>query len=151
MGPAGPAGPQGPSGVLASGYAQGGAPLALANTAGVYVFLGPTVSVTVAAGNNIFVNGVAALGSTTAGGAILDRLSACHQPAAGGALVDNDADYLIGIRVAQNTRHPMAVSQRISGLLAGTYNVGLCYLAGAGGTAWNYNDWVNTVVFVAAS
>ena len=64
-------------------------------------------------------------------------------------LVDNDADYLIGLRVAQNTRHTMAVSQRISGLAAGTYNVGLCYqatAAQAGG--WNSNDWVNNVVFV---
>lgn len=134
--------------MIANGYAQGSV-VAIVNTALVYNFIGPTVQVTIAAGNTIHVHGVAALGSTIAGGATLDRLSACHQPSAGGALVDNDADYLIGLRVAQNTRHTMAVSQRISGLAAGTYNVGLCYqatAAQAGG--WNSNDWVNNVVFV---
>jgi hypothetical protein len=139
--------------MIANGYAQGavtGAPAALPASVGVYAFLGPTVQVTYAAGNTIHVHGVAAMGSTIAGGAVLDRLSACHQPAAGGALVDNDADWLIGLRVAQNTRHTMAVSQRISGIAAGTYNVGLCYQATAAQSGgWNSNDWVNNTVFVA--
>lgn len=148
----GPAGPAGPPGIVANGYAQGSAPIALANTgASTYAFLGPTVQVTIAAGNTIHVHGSAALGSSVGGGATLDRLSACHQPAAGGALVDNDADYFIGLRVAQNTRHTMAISQRIANLPAGTYNVGLCYAAGASGPNWNYNDWVNTVVLVTQS
>jgi hypothetical protein len=79
----------------------------------------------------------------------MDRFSACHQPSVGGELVDNDADYFIGVRVAQNTRHTMTTSQRISGLAAGTYNVGLCYQAtGVQAPGWNSNDWVNTVVLV---
>ena len=62
-------------GIVANGYAQGSAagwPGAIpATAAGVYAFMGPTVSVTIAAGNTIHVHGVAAMGSTAAGGATL--------------------------------------------------------------------------------
>lgn len=148
VGPVGATGPAGASGILANGYAQGSV-VTLVDTLGAYAFIGPSVSVTIAAGNRIIVDGVAALGSTAAGGATLSRLSICHQPSAGGALVDNDADYLGVLRVPQNTRVPMSMSQRISSLAAGTYNVGLCYQAAAGQPAgWNSNDWVNVVAIV---
>lgn len=135
---------------MATAYADAGVP-ALFDTAN-YVFLGPTISVTVAAGNTIHVDGAAALGSTLAGGAQMSRLSACHQPMAGGALVDNDADYFFNVRAAANSRVPMAVIQRISGLVAGTYNVGLCYQMGVGQAVnWNSNDWVTLKVIVTQS
>jgi hypothetical protein len=100
------------------------------------------------AGNRIVVHGTVTLGSSVVGGATMLRLSACHQPIGGGALVDNDADWSL-IRVPQNTRLPMAVSQRISGLSTGTYNVGICYRMAAGQAAnWNDNDYVNLTVTV---
>ena len=136
---------------MANGYATGSAPV-FVDTLGAYQFLGPTVSVTIAAGNRIAVVGTAALGSTVAGGGTMSRFSACHQPSGGGALVDNDGDWFASVRVAQNTRVPMTASQRISGLAAGTYNVGLCYQMTAGQPAgWNTNDWVTTYVFVTQS
>jgi hypothetical protein len=135
--------------VIATVYADGGVGSPLAEPGvGVYAFMGPTVSVTVAAGNIVHVDATATLGSTNATGATLSRLSACHQPSGGGALIDNDADWSL-VRVPMNTRVPMAVSQRIAGLAAGTYNVGICYQIAAGqGANWNYNDWVTNRVFV---
>ncbi|MCX4239507.1 hypothetical protein [Paraliomyxa miuraensis] len=113
-----------------------------------YVFLGPTVSVTVAAGNTIHVTSTAVLGTTNITGATMSRLSVCHQPAAGGVLIDNDADWSV-VRIPVNTSIPMAVSQRISGLAAGTYNVGMCYRMAAGQSGnWNDNDWVTSKVLV---
>lgn len=150
VGPAGatgPAGPQGPSGVVTTVYADAVIP-ALSDSASAYQFLAPTVSVTLSPGQAIIVNGTATLGSTNAGGASLARLSACHQVGGTGTLTDNDADWSL-IRVPQNTRLPMAVSQRISGLPPGTYTVGLCYRADTGQAVnWNYNDWGNLSVLV---
>lgn len=135
---------------MATAYTDGGVG-ALIDTAA-YAFLGPTVSVTVAAGNTIHVDAAALLGSTAGAGAQMTRLSACHQPSAGGALVDNDADWFDIVRVTTNTRVPMTVTQRISGLAAGTYNVGMCYQMGVGQAAnWNYNDWVTLRVIVTQS
>jgi hypothetical protein len=131
---------------VANAYVDG-AVAVLADTA-VYTFIGPTVSVTIAAGNRIHVSGSATLGSTAVGGATLSRFSVCHQTGGAGALSDNDADWSL-VRVPQNTRVPMATTQRISGLAAGTYTVGFCYQAGAGQAVnWNYNDWVNLDVIV---
>jgi hypothetical protein len=132
---------------VASAYATGSVQ-ALVDTLGAYVFLGPTVQVTLASGNRIHVMATATLGSTVVGGATMTRLSTCHQPAAGGVLVDNDADWHDNVRVPQNTRVPMTMTQRISGLV-GTYNVGLCYQMIAGQPAgWNSNNWVNNEVIV---
>jgi hypothetical protein len=48
-----------------------------------------------------------------------------------------------------NTRVPITVSQRIAGIAAGTYNVGMCYQMAAGQAAnWNDNQWVNNKVIV---
>jgi hypothetical protein len=132
---------------VATFYADGSA--FIGDTAGAYAFLGASVLVTVATGNHILVNGSAGLGSTVAGGATLARLSACHQPSAGGALVDNNGDWISNVRIAENTRIPMVVSQRISGLAPGTYNVGLCYQATAAQVPnWNNNDWATLIVLV---
>lgn len=129
-----------------NGYAQGSVG-ALIDT-GSYVFLGPTVSVTVAAGNLVHVDATAVLGSNAIGGASMSRLSACHQPSGGGALVDHLNDWS-SVAVTVGTRIPLSVSQRIAALAAGTYNVGLCYQMAAGQAAnWNNNQWVNNRVFV---
>lgn len=146
-GATGAQGPQGPPGIIATAYADG-VVATLSDTAA-YLFLGPTVTLALLAGNVVHVAGTAVLGSTAAGGAQMSRLSACHQPAAGGALVDNDADWSL-VRVPQNARIPMAVTQRIGGLPAGTYNIGLCYQMAAGQAVnWNYNDWINVRAWVS--
>ena len=148
QGPIGATGPQGPSGIVSNDYADG-AVGTLIDSPSAYVFLGPTLSVTVAAGNTIHVTGTAVLGSTVAAGAQMARLSACHQPSVGGALTDGDADWSL-IRVPQNARLPMTVTQRISGLGPGTYNVGICYQMATGQAVnWNYNDWVTVRTWVA--
>lgn len=134
---------------MATAYTDGGV-VGIVDT-GAYAFIGPTVSVTIAAGNTIHVDGTATIGSTAGAGAQMARISACHQPNGMGGLTDNDADWST-IRVSQNNRVPMAVSQRIAGLAAGTYTVGLCYWTTAGqAVGWNYNDWVTVKVIVTQS
>jgi hypothetical protein len=142
----GPVGPEGPTGIVISGYAQGMP--ALVDSPGIYLFLGPTISVNATATSHIHFTGTAVLGTTAVGGASMSRLSACHQLVPGGALVDHLNDWS-SVAISVNTRIPMTVSQRIAALAAGTYNVGLCYQMAAGQAVnWNNNQWVNTRVLV---
>jgi hypothetical protein len=122
----------------------------LADTGGVYAFLGPTCTVTIAAGQKIYVVSNAGLGSTAVGGATMDRLSVGYRVAGSGlAPSDQDADYIIGVRVPQNSRIPMTLSTTITGLAAGTYEVGMIYRATAAQVlTWNSNDWSRTQAIV---
>lgn len=145
-GPEGPEGPQGPSGIVASYYADGDVGNLIDTTN--YQFLGPTLSVTITTGQVIHVDGTATLGSAAPGGATLARYSVCYRSSSGGNPTDLDADWST-IRVPANTQIPMPVSQRMSGLAAGTYTVGICYQATLGQAAnWNSNDWVTLRAFV---
>lgn len=140
-------GPQGSTGIIATAYIQAIVP-AFADSVGVWAFLGPTVSVNATATTNIHVISTATLGTTAAGGAAMSRISVCHQLNPGGMLIDHLNDFS-AIRITVNTRIPITVSQRITTLAAGTYNVGLCYQTTAGQAAnWNDNWWINNHVFV---
>jgi hypothetical protein len=148
-GPQGPQGLQGISGVVGSFYSRGEIP-SLADTGG-YSFFGTNYATANINGDQtIIVEATATLGSTAVGGATLERLSICKRVSGSTTLVDNGADYASGLSVPQNSRLPFSLSTRFSGLPAGAYDVGICYLTLFGQAAtWNNNDWVRTMVLIA--
>ena len=75
------------------------------HTALAYAWMGPTLSVTVAAGQSDHIDGVAVMGSTVAAGRARPAVGV-PSAAAGGALIHPDFDYHVGLRVAVNTARP---------------------------------------------
>jgi archaellum component FlaG (FlaF/FlaG flagellin family) len=146
VGPAGPAGPQGPQGA--------GAAITFVTTSGsglnpgaALAFIGPTVNVTLAAGQRAHMVVEKALGSTAAGGAIDLDTYPCHQLTGGGALTVNGAG-IFDQRVPQNIRIPFGMNWVYSGLPAGTYTIGMCGFT-SNAAAWNNNEWgyISALVF----
>ncbi len=127
-GATGPAGPQGPSGVVGQGFASGFATAPTASTA----FISPTVSVTITAGQKIFVSSNAALGAG-ANAATSLNLYICYQS---GTLTTFGGG-TFGLTAAANQRQLYGLSAVITGLSAGTYLVGLC------GASSNAANWTN--------
>lgn len=111
-------------------------------------FLGPTIVATFTPGYTIHVDATAVLGTNVVGGAAMTRFSTCHQPTGGGALTDHFNDGS-PVSITTGTKIPVAATQRIAGMVAGTYNIGLCYQMAAGdGVDWNNNGFVNLKVIV---
>jgi hypothetical protein len=108
-------------------------------------FLGPTVSVTVGDGQRVYVSSNKALGSTVAGGATDLGLAICYR-LAGTADIISVGGWSLGLRVPQNTRVPMGLTAVISGLEAGTYDVGLC--GSTSSANWNSNEYGYTSALV---
>ena len=144
QGPQGAQGPQGPSGVVQGNFnsAFGTQP------SDTLSFIGPTTSVTVAAGQAVYVNASKALGSSAAGGAFDLDLWICRQ-LAGGPLTQVGSG-MLDLRVTQNTRIPFALNARIAGLAPGTYQVGLCGVT-SNAANWNSNEYGYTTAFVATT
>lgn len=137
QGPAGMQGPQGPSGVVSvvstSGY--GTDPKSSLD------FIGPTVTVTVTGPTQkIAVTANRALGSSVAGGASGLALFICAKSTAAGSSIGAYGDAIAGVTVTSGNRVPMGLSWGISGLTAGTYQVGMCGIA-SNPTAWNFNEY----------
>lgn len=130
-GPPGPAGDPGPSGVVESQYASGGG---LPTPSAINQFLAPTVDVTIAGGQRIFVNSGRALGATNTGDSL--SLWVCFR--SGGAITTYGSG-MIGLRLAGTQRSLYSLAAILSNLPAGTYTVGLC------GTASNtfLSPWNN--------
>jgi hypothetical protein len=95
-------------------------------------FIGPTVSVTVAANQKIFVSSHAALGASAAAASGLN-LYICYQSGA----INTVGLGSFGYTAAANQRLNFGLSAVITGLAAGTYIVGLC------GSSTNAANWVN--------
>jgi hypothetical protein len=142
QGPVGPTGPQGPSGVVASAFASAGG----ANPTTTTAFLAPTATVTVAAGQRVFVTSDKALGSTATNGATSLNLAICRQ-ASGATTPTSVGSWSYGLRVPQNTRVLYGLTAVISSLAAGTYQVGLCG-SSTDATNWNSNEWGYTSALV---
>lgn len=109
-------------------------------------FLGPTVTAVITSGQKIYVVSHRAMGSTV-GAASLD-LFICYRVTGmstvpttiGGGSLDNS--------VPAGTRIPFGLSAVITGLAAGSYDVGLCRNDGGNGN-WNSNEWGYTTAFIA--
>jgi hypothetical protein len=145
-GPLGPEGPQGPAGLVDSFFAADAEPGISPN--GTLTFLSPALPVTIAkAGQRIFVTASRALGSTAASGGDSLTLWICSR--GGGPLVQASATAMGGLKVGVNSRALFTLSGVISGLQAGTYQVGLCGTAPNPNAPWNNNGagYTTAIVF----
>ncbi len=100
-------------------------------------FLGPTVQVTVAAGQSVYVNATKALGTTLASSGTLN-LYVCAQT--GAAAIQPFGGGILGIQTTANNRNVYAINFDIPGLPAGTHTVGMCGSA-ATPANWNSNEY----------
>jgi hypothetical protein len=129
-------------GVVRSGFASGAS-----NTPSATLqFLSPPVTVTVGAGDSIFVDASRAFGSNySAGAQSLSLWIGRRQLPSGPILVLGSG--MIGNRVTRSTRQPFALSGIITGLTAGSYEVGL--VGGSSNTHWDNNGsgYTSALVF----
>ncbi len=142
VGPAGAQGPTGPQGIVSFATLAGFGNNPTATTA----FIGPTVNVSITAGQKIMMVVSKALGSTSAGGANSLNIYPAYQ--AGAGVVTTQGGGIFGIACAQNTRETVSINYIFSGLAAGTYTVGM---AGSSTNAanWNNNEYgyISAIVF----
>jgi hypothetical protein len=110
---------------------------------GPMAFIGPTVEVTIAAGQSILVTSQAALGANNSAASAL-TLAICY--AVGGGLPVQVGGSANGLRLPSNTRINFPMTTIISGMAAGTYNVGLCGQTSS--NAWNSNHTGSTSAIV---
>jgi hypothetical protein len=136
-GPAGPQGPEGPQGIVSTAFTSGFGASQVTTTTG---FIGPTVNVTITAGQKIFVDVNKALGSSIAGGANSLNLYIGYQSTAAGSNVQSYGGGILGLQCQQNTRQIYSMSGIISGLPAGTYSVGLVGFS-PNAANWNNNEY----------
>ncbi len=138
-GPIGPAGPTGASGVVSWASTSG---LGAFNGGGVGTaieFIGPTLNVTITAGQKIFMTVDKALGAAGTAASGLN-LYPCHRSTAVGATIVANGGAILGLQVPANTRITWGMNWSYSGLAAGTYTVGMCGSA-ATPANWNNNEY----------
>lgn len=144
QGPPGPQGAKGDTGIVAwvRGASSGNPPT------GALQFLSAAPAVTVAAGDTVLVTSTKAFGSTAVGGAVDLDLDICAKSTAPGAsIAASGMGQILDLRVPQNTRLPMSLTAILSGLGAGTYQVGLCGSSSQGAN-WNSNEFSYTTALV---
>jgi hypothetical protein len=123
----------------------GGFVSALPGSSGVYVFAGPTATVTTAAGQRLTGAAEAPMGLGAGSAAQTANVDLCYQPNAGGALLNfSGSNYSIHRFVAERRAYT-AVGSVVPG--AGTWKVGMCVLNG-GAAQISDNDYVNGYVQV---
>jgi hypothetical protein len=101
------------------------------------------VSVTVGAGQKVFVTSDAALGSLASGAGQLN-IYICQQS---GPTLTTVGGGIFGLTVPPNQRHTFGISAVITGLAPGTYTVGMCGSSLAGAN-WNNSEWSYTSAMV---
>lgn len=116
-----------------------------ATTFATIAFVTGTAPVNVAAGQTVLVTSTAALGSTV--GADSLQLYVCSKPTASTVLTSHGGGSF-GLQVAANTRHHFTLSVAMTGLAAGSYEVGLCGYATTPAN-WNSTEWGSTTAVVA--
>jgi hypothetical protein len=115
-----------------------------------HAFLGPSIDVTVTAGQKVVVMASKAMGSTAVGGATHLSLYICALSNVPGSDFTFLGIGIDGLTVAQNQRHTFGLSGVLTGLAPGTYAVGMCGVVQTGGSAanWNWNEYGYTTAFV---
>jgi len=111
----------------------------------VYLFVGPTASVAVGAGQRLLGSASAAL--ATASGVAIADVGLCYRPSNTNTLTNftPGLDYMT-VEI-DTTSFPLSVSASVGGLTAGTYTVGLC-IRNSGAVALADNDAVSGWVIV---
>jgi hypothetical protein len=136
----GATGPQGPSGIIASAFSSGfGNPPGTVND-----FLGPILTVTVAAGQRVYVSANKYMGSTVGASGLALRV--CYRLSGETDIVTVGGSMLSG-QVPAGTRISWGVSAVISPPSAGTYNVGMCG-SSFDAANWNSNEYGYTSALV---
>lgn len=116
------------------------------NPTGANAFIGPTVNVTLAAGQRAHMVIEKALGAGATAATNLN-IYACYQNTGGGALTTQGAG-IFGLTAAVNERKEFGINWVFSGLLAGTYTVGMCG-SSTNAVNWTNNEWgyISALVF----
>ena len=130
-------------GTIASTAAWSGGVGAIAGSSTVYVFAGPTASVTVAAGQRLTGAATAPLGATAAQNA---DIGLCYNVGVAGALT-NFVGFNYSIHRVEIARQSFSATASVVPA-AGTYNVGMCVSNNGGAGIINNNDFVNGWVMV---
>lgn len=156
QGPAGPAGPTGPQGAQGiqgpAGPAGTSGIVSVVTTSGYGLdpkttldFIGPTVNVTVTAGQKVIMVSDKALGGTAAATGL--ALYPCSKSTAAGATIVGYGGAILGLQVPGGTRVTWGMNHIYTGLAAGTYSVGMCGTAGTP-AQWNNNEYGYVSAFV---
>ena len=111
-------------------------------------FLAPPVNVTISAGQKIIMHATKALGSTAVGGATELAIYACYRSTVAGSQLITQGGGLVGLRVAQNTRHTFSINWAYTGLTTGTWEIGMCGYGQVQPANWNSQDYGYTTTFV---
>ncbi len=111
-----------------------------ANPTATSQFLAPPAVVQVGAGQAVHVTSNKAFGSTVTGGADSLDLFVCHRPQGSTDVPTIIGEGVFNNRVAQNTRVTMGLSGVITGLPAGSHQVGMCGDDDGNGN-WNFNEF----------
>jgi hypothetical protein len=133
QGPQGATGPQGPTGVVQSEFFTD----VVGTIDGTLRIVGPTLTYVVAAGQSVYVNVSAALGSTVGAGAL--NLSIGSQVFLSGGPITQVATELQNLTIGAGQRNVFALTAVVSGLAPGTYTIGLTAGTGDGNTNWDNN------------
>jgi hypothetical protein len=135
-GPAGATGPTGPASVPVIATFRGFTGVIAASST-VFVFAGPTASLTVLSGDRILVEASAGLGVGTGSIELPVDMDVCYQ-ASGGPVVEVGINYITALVPLQ--RKIFTVNNVFTGLTPGLYSFGACYKNG-NATAVDGNDW----------
>jgi len=145
-GSTGPQGPQGPQGIVTVAAFNGFIPASIAGSSAVYIYAGPTASVTTTATQKLVAAASASVGLATPVASQIFDYGLCYSPSAGGTLTNfaGAINYISGIK--NSTRQSLSASASvIPG--AGTWNVGFCIRNGTA-AALDSNDYMNGWVMV---
>jgi hypothetical protein len=113
-------------------------------------FIGPTVSLTIAAGALVYVSSTAALGAGSSAATSLN-LYICHRTGTGPIATVGGGTFGLTSPANQRLHYGLsAVASATTGLGAGTYAFGLCG-SSANAANWNNNEWGYTSAIVLAA
>lgn len=143
MGAQGPAGPTGATGVVSTVTINGAVVTGTITTSNTtaYQFVGPTASITTTSSAQKITGSGSATIATDTGVAAIVWYGLCYRPAGNTTLTNFvGASYLI--TEVDATRSPKTVSASVTGLAAGTYDVGVCIM-NRSAVAINDTDYVN--------
>lgn len=136
----GATGPVGPSGIVNGDYKAFLAP----NPSSTLSFLTTPVTVTITAGQKVFVTASRALGGYAAAGDLC--IFPGYQSTDAGSYLQKLDKGICGLQVPVNTRITFTVSGVFTNLPAGTYNFGMCGFTPS--PHWLNNEWGYTSVLV---
>ena len=109
-------------------------------------FLAPTVQVIIGTNQRVLVTSHRALGAGASPATGLD-IWICYQSTAPGSAIQAVGGGMLGLSSPANLRLPVGLSAVVSGIAAGTYNVGLCGRSSSAN--WTNNEFGYTTALVA--